>query len=400
MKDIEQAIINSMLLNSGDVLRSRYHILHQLSFGEFSRTYLAEDTNRFNELCVLKEFAPQLKGTFVLKKAQELFERVEREAVVLYRLQHPQIPQVRQLFRYRQQNDQEEHLFLVQDYVDGATYHTLLNQRLAANNRFSEGEIKKLLTQVLPILEYIHSMGVMHCDLSPDNLILRNQDELPVLIDFGCIKEVEIKTQLKLSQVTINPSIPLVSTALDKASYAPPEQLERGIICAHSDLYALAATAIVLLTGKQPQQLIDPGSYRWHWRHEVSPLGQSEVTLSPKLEWILNKMLSPHPSDRFNSAAEVSKTLQDISRITTSQFSKTTIAENLNQQSFRTKTSILGDLLAKSLFFIPFTAVLILGGFLCLKMPDLDVVPMLFKDNNLVSKDVQLQDRFKVLNPN
>ncbi|PSB09126.1 hypothetical protein C7B62_14260 [Pleurocapsa sp. CCALA 161] len=383
MRDIEQAIIKSMLLNSGDILRSRYRILHQLGFGGFSRTYLAEDTNRFNELCVLKEFAPQLKGTFALEKAQELFER---EAGVLYRLRHPQIPQFRQLFRYRQHNDQEEHLFLVQDYIEGVTYHTLLNQRLETNNRFSEGEIKKLLTQVLPILEYIHSMGVIHRDISPDNLILRNQDELPVLIDFGCIKEVEIKTQLELSQVTTNAPIPLVATALGKAGYAPPEQVERGIIYAHSDLYALAATAVVLLTGKEPQQLINPDGYRWNW--------QSEVTLSPKLEWILNTMLSPHPSERFGSAAEVCKTLQDISIITTSQFSQTTTAENFNQPSFRTKTSILGDLLAKSLFFIPFSAVLILGGFLCLKVSDLDVAPGLSDTNNSVGKDAQLQARF------
>ncbi len=99
MRDIEQAIIKS-----GDELRSRYRILHQLGFGGFpkgyrsaySRTYLAEDLNRFNERCVLKEFAPQLQETFAREKAQELFER---EAVVLYRLRHPQIPQFRQLFR-------------------------------------------------------------------------------------------------------------------------------------------------------------------------------------------------------------------------------------------------------------------------------------------------------------
>ena len=132
MGDIKQLRVIKTLLNSGDVLRclrlasqSRYRVLHQLGHGGFSRTYLAEDINRFNERCVLKEFAPQLKGTFALEKAQELFER---EAGVLYRLKHPQIPQFRQLFRHKYQD--EGHLFLVQDYVEGATYHALLNQRL------------------------------------------------------------------------------------------------------------------------------------------------------------------------------------------------------------------------------------------------------------------------------
>lgn len=97
------------LLNSGDILNSRYRILYQLGHGGFGRTYLAEDINRFNEACVLKEFAPQLHGSFALVKAQELFER---EAGVLYRLEHPQIPRFRELFRYQHQD--KKHLLLVQ----------------------------------------------------------------------------------------------------------------------------------------------------------------------------------------------------------------------------------------------------------------------------------------------
>ena len=90
MRDTEQqSEVKPNLLSSGDILRSRYHILRQLGYGGFSRTYLAEDLNRFNELCVLKEFAPQLKEAHALEKAKELFER---EAGVLYRLQHSQIP--------------------------------------------------------------------------------------------------------------------------------------------------------------------------------------------------------------------------------------------------------------------------------------------------------------------
>ena len=70
-------------LNPGDILNARYCILKQLGHGGFGRTYLAEDSNRFNEQCVLKEFAPKVQNAFALAKAQELFER---EAEVLYRL--------------------------------------------------------------------------------------------------------------------------------------------------------------------------------------------------------------------------------------------------------------------------------------------------------------------------
>ena len=308
MRDTEQPRARSTLLNSGDILQSRYRILHQLGRGGFSRTYLAEDINRFKERCMLKEFAPQLKGTFALEKAQELFAR---EAGVLYRLQHVQIPQFRQLFRYKQE-DKEGRLFLVQDYVEGQTYHDLLNNRLNEGKKFSEAEISQLLRQVLPILEYIHSMGVIHRDISPDNLMLRSADKLTVLIDFGCIKEVEKKTQSELQSATPkNPTLSLIGTAIGKTGYAPPEQIERGIVFAHSDLYALAATAVVLLTGKEPKQLIDLNGYRWNW--------QEEVTLSPKLEWLLTTMLSPNPSDRFGSAVEVSQTPDSISVETPTQ---------------------------------------------------------------------------------
>ena len=374
MRDGRQQEVRSKLLFSGDVLRSRYRIVRSLGSGGFSCTYLAEDFNRFNEYCVLKQFAPQLKKTLILEKAQELFER---EAGILYRLQHPQIPQFRELFRYQKEN--EGHLFLVQDYVEGATYHALLNQRIEENTKFSEAEVKRLLTQVLPILEYIHSMGVIHRDISPDNLILRSQDEVPVLIDFGCIKEVENKTQFQLKEITANAAIPLISTALGKAGYAPLEQVERGIVYAHSDLYALAATCVVLLTGKEPQQLIDPNGYRWHW--------QSLVTLSPKLEWILTTMLSPHPSDRFGSAAKVSKTLQDISIVIPDLPTRKSADRDLHQK-IKATMPVLSKISAKFWLFVPLTAILLLAGYF-LKGTNLNIT-----NPNSIQADDRLSDRF------
>ena len=317
------------LLNSGDILNSRYRILHQLGHGGFGRTYLAEDINRFNEPCVLKEFAPQLQGSFALEKAEELFER---EAGVLYRLEHPQIPRFRELFRYKHQG--KGHLLLVQDYIEGQTYHTLINNRARQGLKFSEAEISQLLCQLLPVLEYIHSLGVIHRDISPDNLILRSCDGLPVLIDFGSIKEVATKAQfqliapetpqqpkvettvfrtqwfgheLDLKAISNTETLSLIATVLGKSGYAPPEQMSRGIVCAYNDLYALAATAVVLLTGKKPQQLIDPNTYHWNW--------QEEITLSPKLNWILTKMLAPIPCERFSSAREVLQALQGVSAL-------------------------------------------------------------------------------------
>ena len=78
-------MINTALL-SGQILRHHYLIIRELGHGGFGRTYLAKDQHRFDELCVLKEFAPQVKGNYELKKSRELFQR---EAQTLYQLKHP-----------------------------------------------------------------------------------------------------------------------------------------------------------------------------------------------------------------------------------------------------------------------------------------------------------------------
>lgn len=314
-------------IQPGQTLGDRYLVVRQIGQGGFGRTYLAEDINRFRELCVLKEFSPQVQTAYVLKKAEELFQR---EATVLYKLQHPQIPRFRELFRSN--FDGKEYLFLVQDYVEGQTYRSLLNERLQKGLRFTESEVIQLLLQILPVLEYIHSLGVIHRDISPDNLMLRNpplappyqggakggypyqggaeeglnhysegtEEGLPVLIDFGGVKQVAAVVVSQYYQPNAAAVTP-AATLLGKFGYAPPEQMQTGLVEPHSDLYALAATALVLLTGKQPSELIDDYTLAWKWRREIN--------LSPTLGAVLDKMLSPVPQQRYQSTRQVLQAL-------------------------------------------------------------------------------------------
>jgi serine/threonine-protein kinase len=85
-------------------------------------------------------------------------------------------------------------LFLVQDYVEGKTYRMLLDERRALNQTFSEAEVLQLLRQLLPVLAHLHIRGIIHRDISPDNIILRD-DGKPVLIDFGVVKELATRFQ-------------------------------------------------------------------------------------------------------------------------------------------------------------------------------------------------------------
>ncbi|MEG4837844.1 serine/threonine-protein kinase [Microcoleus sp. B9-D4] len=273
----------------GITLNNHYRIVRELGHGGFGRTYLAEDAHRFNEPCVLKEFAPQVHGSYALQKSEELFER---EAGVLYKLQHNQIPRFRELFRVSISD--RGYLFFVQDYVPGQTYRFLLDARKRQGLRFIEAEINQLLLQILPVLEYIHSLGVIHRDISPDNLILRSSDGMPVLIDFGGVKQVAATVESLFAEAN---GTPAPATRIGKLGYAPVEQMQMGIVSPHSDLYALAATVLVLLTGKEPHQLLDSHTLNWNWRAECS--------LSPNLSLVLDKMLAQQPSQRYSSAREV-----------------------------------------------------------------------------------------------
>ena len=274
----------------GQVVDNRYQIIRHLGQGGFGRTYLAEDRNKAHQTCVLKEFAPQVEEKQDLQKAKELFER---EANVLKTLQHPQIPCFHASLQVK--IGTKDFFFLVQDYVDGDNYYQLLEQRESQGKTFSEEEVITLLQQILPVLSYIHSRDVVHRDISPDNLIWRRSDNLPVLIDFGGVKQLPASQGFWRTKLVGN------NTLLGKKGYAPEEQLRQGKAFFSSDFYSLAVTSLVLLTGKEPQKLYDSYQGIWGWG--------KEIRVSPQLEAVLKKMLAYKPSDRYQRADQILKDL-------------------------------------------------------------------------------------------
>ena len=301
-------MIESSLVTPGNVLGNRYEIVRELGRGGFGRSYLAIDRNKFGEKCVLKEFAPQVRGQVELAKAKELFER---EADILYKLQHPQIPAFRELLRVNE--GQSESLLLVQDYIEGETYLGRLNHRLGYQQVFSEAEILKFFRDLLPVLDYIHKIGVIHRDISPDNIIDRDRDKLPVLIDFGCVKEIAATVVSRYSNAK-------VETRIGKQGYAPEEQIMRGKVSPASDLYAVGATALTLLTGKDASTIYNPAEATWEWRKYVN--------LSPELGAIIDRLLQHNPQRRYQSAAEVLAVLPTSSKHPTPESSAPTLIAN------------------------------------------------------------------------
>lgn len=263
-----------------------YQIERVLGQGGFGRTYLALNTKRFDEPCVLKEFVTPVADEVTAHKCRELFRR---EAETLYKLNHPQIPKFLAWF------EDSGRLFIVQEYVNGKSYHELLRDRLKQTQEpFTEPEVMAWLQAMLPVLQYLHGRNIVHRDIAPDNIMLPHGQSLPVLIDFGVVKQVMEGSFDVHSRIH-------GSLTVGKLGYAPPEQIRTAQCSPSGDLYSLAATAVVLLTGRQPDQLFDSHELEWQWR--------SYTQVGDHLAAVLDRMLADKPKSRYASAQAVLEAL-------------------------------------------------------------------------------------------
>jgi serine/threonine protein kinase/alkylated DNA nucleotide flippase Atl1 len=255
-----------------------------LGQGGFGRTYLAEDRDKLNEKCVVKQFVPMIQGTAGLQKALELFEREARQLQQLGH--HSQIPA---LWAYFSENNQ---LYLIQQYIEGET----LEQISQKQGVWTEQQVKELLTSLLPVLEFIHQQKVIHRDLKPDNIMRRRNGEY-VLIDFGVAKD--------LSATVIYTQI---GTRVGSDGYASREQMQGGEAYPASDLYSLGVTCFYLLTKISPLELWSDEGYSWtkNWQQYL------KQNLSPQLKKVLDQLLKKDIADRYSSAAQVLQNLQII----------------------------------------------------------------------------------------
>ncbi|MEY2983785.1 MAG: serine/threonine kinase [Cyanobacteriota bacterium] len=267
------------------LLNNRYQIIETLGRGGFGETFLAKDTHMpSTRPCVIKHLKPVLESSDL---PPWLRERFQREATTLEALgeAHAQIPN---LYAYFSEGDD---FYLVQEWVSGLT----LTQAQAKRGRFSSTAVEELLLGILPVLDFIHQRRIIHRDIKPDNIILRERDDLPILIDFGVIKEA--------MGTLVNPDgRSAYSVALGTPGYMAPEQAA-GRPVFSSDLYSLGLTAIFLLTGKSPQYLKNDsrtGEILW----------QSEAPyVSPSLVTVINQAIRYHPRERFKSALEMRQAL-------------------------------------------------------------------------------------------
>lgn len=276
------------MLQPEQILHERYQLKKRLGKNAGRQTWLAEDIGVSPpESVIVKLLA---FGGEVQWDDLKLFER---EAQVLKQLNHPRIPKYRDYFHI---DDQLLWFGLVHEYIPGLSLKELLTQ----GKRFTQKQIRTIAADVLKILKFLHQLNpvVLHRDIKPSNLIW-GEDDLVYLVDFGAVQDRAIKEGATF-------------TVVGTYGYAPMEQFGGRAVPA-SDLYALGATLIHLLTGITPAELP---------QQNLRISFQERVNLSPgMIKWI-ERLIEPAPEQRFKSAAEALSALvsgRNTSKSTASQ---------------------------------------------------------------------------------
>jgi len=277
------------------ILVGRYLPTKLLGQGGFGTAFLARDryTPTMRD-CVVKQFQPSGDlSPQQLAIAQGLFER---EAEVLEQLgnSHPQIPNLYAFFplsvgNLNQSGKEEQFFYLVQEFIDGQD----LEEELQTKGTFSEAEVLEVLQAMLEVLKFVHENDSIHRDIKPSN-IMRHKNGRLYLLDFGAVKQVT------KGAAAGTPSGK--STGIYSMGFAPPEQMSGAQVYPSTDLYALAVTLIMLLTGKEPEELYDSYNNAWNWK--------TYTQVNDRLAEVLDRMLLPTPNKRFQSAQEVMNALK------------------------------------------------------------------------------------------
>jgi len=265
-------------LKQGNILHERYTIRRVIGQGGMGCIYLADDLRLEGRQCAVKEVEhDRTLPKNLLKEARDQFQR---EATVLARLDHPNLPKVSDYFSI-EHND-----YLVMDFVPGEDLRTLMLKQREKNQFIPEKDVLNWAFQLADALGYMHNQNppILHRDIKPSNLKVTPTGLLK-LVDFGLVKV------LAPGEVTIT-----ILQGQGTALYTPLEQYggDIGHTDARSDIYAFAATLYHLLTAKPPtdarQRFISPNM--------LQPIREINPAVTQKTENAILWGMALHPDDR------------------------------------------------------------------------------------------------------
>lgn len=265
-------------LKSGETLRGRYRIKRIIGQGGMGSIYLADDTRLEGRQCALKEV--EHDKSMPPDLAREARDQFLREATVLARLDHPNLPKVSDFFSIGNRD------YLVMDFVPGKDLRVLITEARQENRFLAESDVLNWTGQLANALTYLHSQNppILHRDIKPSNLKL-TPDGLLKLVDFGLVK------LLAPGEITIT-----VMQGQGTALYTPLEQYggDSGHTDVRSDVYAFGATIYHLLTNEPPadarERFLHPEMY--------IPPRQINPDISMRTERAIMWAMSLHPDER------------------------------------------------------------------------------------------------------
>lgn len=268
----------------GEVLRGRYRIRERIGQGGMGSIYLADDLRLKGRLCAIKEV--EYDRALPEKLLQEARGQFLREATVLARLDHHNLPKVSDFFSIEKRD------YLVMDYVPGSDLRALMLEARKKKQFLPEETVLNWASQIADALAYLHSQQppIVHRDIKPSNLKL-TPGGLVKLVDFGLVKV------LAPDEVTIT-----IIQGQGTALYTPLEQY--GGDSAHtdirSDIYAFGATLYHLLTNEPPVE----ARVRFLNPSRLTPLRQINPAVSPLTERAVLHAMALHPDERPQNVEE------------------------------------------------------------------------------------------------
>ena len=323
---------NLHCLRKGTRLIGRYTIEGVLGQGGFGITYLGIDELHEKKVAI-KEFFPQgivtrnieyqdtVTVTFVGEKDnyEKGKERFLKEARTMAKFSKDE-GIVKALDFFGINNT----AYIVMEYLEGIT----LKQYLRENQRIAPEDLIELLVPLIESLDEIHSQGMIHRDISPDNIMVLPDGRIK-LMDFGAARDYTEFGEKSLSIVL-------------KPGYAPPEQYQtHGVQGPWTDIYALCATMYKCITGENPPDAID----RLVDDHlkKISTFG---ITVSPQIEEAIIKGMSVAAKDRYQNVGDFCEDLYggyEERSVLGAEESQSQVENESAEQNVETKADMLKD---------------------------------------------------------
>lgn len=261
----------------GILLDNRYRIVDKIGVGGMADVYLGEDTLLGRQVAI-----KVLHANFA--NDDEFVTRFKREAQAAGKLNHPNIVNM-----YDVGFDQDLH-YIIMEYVNGET----LKEYITRHGRLSIDEAVKFTIAIAEGLEHAHTMGIVHCDIKPHNVIITQTGRVKVT-DFGIARAMNATN-----------TVMYTNSILGSAHYLSPEQASGKPVDGNTDIYSLGVVLYEMLTGRVPFEGETPIAVALkHVREKVAPPTRYNPSIPPLLEAVVLKALSKNPADRFDSISDM-----------------------------------------------------------------------------------------------